>query len=251
MGAPLSYAAAALARLNPYVAIWVLLAVIGVAFTLMQFGVTRADERNRLLSGIEDEDLAIASRAAVRNAMGRLCIKLLFLLVGVQSAALELGAPIPHFGDFFALEFIVALLIMDYLSYADQRERHDLNETLTRRRIEKMAIADVAALTAKTHAETLAAIKENTEITRRADEHATAAYSVANHINEKIAAGNANVARLVEVHTAQGETHATQLDAMSATEEDTNVRVQDVQEKADQLTRTGRDGTTPPPGEAQ
>ena len=219
-----------MAHINPYVVVWTILSVIGVAFSLVWLIETRDDEddlrRSEAISGVLDDDLTIVSRAAVRNAVGRLLVKALFLAIGVESLAAEMGALFPLFPDIFSWEFIIAILTLTFLSYMDRLERRDLHRALSQRQEEKIAIAQVAELTAQTHQETLAAIKENTDITKQADEHATAA------VHE------ANIA--VEAHSAQ-------LDAIATTDQDTNERTQDVQEKAGTLVDlVTKNGTEPP-----
>jgi hypothetical protein len=223
------------AHISPYVVIWTVLAAIGTIFSLIWLIETWADHGTLRRSGLLDDDLAIVSRAAVRNAIGRLIVNILYLAVGLEISAAEMGVPVPQFPNVFAWEFILAILVLTSLSYVDRLERRDLHRALSRRQNEKIAIAQVAELTAQTHQETLAAIKENTEITKQADEHATAAFHEANSVNSKIAAGNANVAALVQEHMTMGASQGTQLDELATVGQDTNERAKDLQDKAETL----------------
>ena len=139
-----------MAHINPYVVVWTILSVIGVAFSLVWLIETRDDEddlrRSEAISGVLDDDLTIVSRAAVRNAVGRLLVKALFLAIGVESLAAEMGALFPLFPDIFSWEFIIAILTLTFLSYMDRLERRDLHRALSQRQEEKIAIAQVAEL---------------------------------------------------------------------------------------------------------
>ena len=107
-----------MAHVSPYVIIWTILAAIGLILNLIWLIETWGDNGNLLRSGVRDGDPVIVSRAAIRNAVGRVLIKVLFLAIGLESAAAEMGAAIPRFSDIFSWEFIIAILVLTFLSYA-------------------------------------------------------------------------------------------------------------------------------------
>ena len=214
--------------ISPYVVIWSVLAILGLALTIPMLVAALRDNANVRHSDDVTAEQRIANRAALRNAVGRVIINVAFLVVGVVTAANETDPPVPHFSAVFALDLIVALLVLDILSVIDWTQRHQIIHAGDTKR---EALARVAAIAAQSHQEMMAAIQENTAITRMADKHATDAYHEANTVNQKIADANQNVARLVKVHSEQGAVHTAQLDTMSKTETDTNERVQDVQRK--------------------
>jgi len=236
----------ATAHVNTYVAIWSVLALTGMILTAIWLIETWNDARDLRRSDVRDDDLVIVSRTAVRNAVGRLVVNAVFLAIGVAIVAAELGALVPHRTEIIPWGFILAILVLTSLSYADRLERRDLRHAVSRHEEDLVAIGQVAELTAQSHRETLAAIQENTEITRQADEHATAAFHEANNANLKIAAGNATVAALMQRRAETDSARATQLDTVEATGQNTNERAQDLQERAQAI----HDLANPPEGDA-